>query len=80
MATPAPKFPVSIHATKAICANCTYFHQWLNQADTRFTIGECRINAPVNYQGPDGKHHTRWPSVKSSDFCGRHHFNHEIPS
>lgn len=57
----------------AECSNCRF---WVKLLKSRMgeIIGECRINPPSVYPGPDFQDHrmTLWPRTESHDWCGRH--------
>jgi len=74
--TPAPAPPIKgrviCFGIPANCSNCHFFKQWEEQpAASRFIIGDCRMDSPTNFQIADNKFMTKWPSVRSTDFCGQ---------
>ena len=53
------------------CMNCVFWTPWVNQYNPQFTFGDCRLKEPANFHTNEGKFVTKWPSTKSTDFCGQ---------
>lgn len=75
----------TVHAAKpkplALCETCRWWVAWAHQPNRGpghppMVVGECRHRSPyiVSKPQPDGppQPNTKWPSVRSTDFCGSH--------
>lgn len=64
-----------------LCETCRWWVTWRNQLPThsgaRLVVGECRHKSPYVIQRPEPatgemRPVTKWPSTKSTDYCGCH--------
>ena len=63
--------------TNPTCKDCRFWHEWTHQAKLTMIFGDCRINEPINFQVADG-FITKWPSTRSTDYCGQFEDKHVI--